>query len=313
MTTASAISTTTPAASPSRGHRTARRPVIPGFAFSLGYSLFYLSLLVLIPLGALVIKSAQLTWAQFWETVTSDHVVAAYRLSLQASAAAAVINSVFGLIVAWVLVRYPFPGRRIFDAVVDFPFALPTAVAGLTFGSLFMKVPFVDQVKLGTWITQGWNAIAGAVECLRLNPETLSGLDEFKVILMLTFVSLPFVIRTVQPVLQDWEVENEQAAASLGAGRWRTFRKVVFPHLMPAWLSGVALAFARSVGEYGSVIFVTGNIPGKSQIAPLQIMEKLDDFRYAEATAIAVVLLGVSLAVLLLINGIEWWGRRHQR
>jgi sulfate transport system permease protein len=291
---------------------TARR-VLPGFTFSLGYTLFYLSLLVLIPLGALVLKSAQLTWGEFWRTVTDQNVVASYRLSLQASAAAAVINAVFGLIVAWVLVRYPFPGRRFFDAVVDFPFALPTAVAGLTFASLFMHVPWVERVAIGTWVTHAWNATVGHVGWLRLSEVTLSGLNEFRVILMLTFVSLPFVIRTVQPVLQDWEVEMEQAAHSLGASTWMTFRRVVFPELFPAWLSGVALAFARAVGEYGSVIFVTGNIPGKSQIAPVQIMSKLEDFRYSEATAIGVVLLGVSLAVLLVINGIEWWGRRHER
>jgi sulfate transport system permease protein len=289
------------------------RRVIPGFTFSMGYTLFYMSLLVLIPLGALVIKSAQLTWADFWNAVTDEHVVASYRLSFQASAAAAIINAFFGLIVAWVLVRYPFPGRRFFDAVVDFPFALPTAVAGLTFASLYAHVPWVENVTIGTWVTNGWNHYFGSVGWLSLSATTLSGLDEFRVILMLTFVSLPFVIRTVQPVLQDWEVEMEQAAHSLGAGTWMTFRRVVFPELLPAWLSGVALAFARSVGEYGSVIFVTGNIPGKSQIAPVQIMTKLEDFRYAEATAIGVVLLGVSLAVLLLINGLQWWGRRHER
>jgi sulfate transport system permease protein len=290
---------------------TARR-VLPGFTFSLGYTLFYLSLLVLIPLAGLVIKTSQLTWGEFWRAVTDEHVVASYRLSFQASAAAAVINGFFGLVCAWVLVRYPFPGRRFFDAVVDFPFALPTAVAGLTFASIYAHVSWVERVTLGTWITHGWNALFGSMAWLRLEPVTLSGLDEFRVILMLTFVSLPFVIRTVQPVLQDWEVEMEQAANSLGAGRWLTFRRVVFPELYPAWLSGVALAFARAVGEYGSVIFVTGNIPGKSQIAPVQIMTKLEDFRYSEATAIGVVLLGVSLLVLLFINGLQWWGRRHE-
>src|SRR4051794_4082743 len=232
------------------------RRVIPGFTFSLGYTLFYLSLLVLIPLGALVFKSAQLSWGEFWGVVTDQNVVAAYRLSFQASAAAALINAFFGLVVAWVLVRYPFPGRRFFDAGVDFPFALPTAVAGLTFASLFMHVPWVERVTIGTWTTHAWNAGFGGGGWLRLAPITLSGLDEFRVILMLTFVSLPFVIRTVQPVLQDWEVEMEQAAHSLGAGTWMTFRRVVFPELFPAWLSGVALAFARAVGEYGSVIFV---------------------------------------------------------
>jgi sulfate transport system permease protein len=281
----------------------AARRVIPGFGLSLGYTLLYLTLLVLVPLGALVAKTTQLSWAGFWGAVTDPVVMASYRLSFQASAAAAAINGVFGVVVAWVLVRYRFPGRRTFDAAVDFPFALPTAVAGLTFGSLYSKVGWIEHVKLGTWL--------GMV--LPVPPETLSGLDEFRVIIVLTFVGLPFVVRTVQPVLQDLDPEVEQAAESLGAGPWTVFRRVVFAEIFPAWLSGVALAFARAVGEYGSVIFVAGNIPGKSQIAPLQIVTKLDDFRYAEATAIGVVLLSVSLLILLLINGLEWWSRRHER
>jgi sulfate transport system permease protein len=281
---------------------TARR-VIPGFGLSLGYTLLYLTLLVLVPLGALVVKTTQLTWRQFWTAVTDPVVVASYRLSFQASAAAAAINGVFGLAVAWVLVRYRFPGRRIFDAVVDFPFALPTAVAGLTFGSLYARVGWIDQVKLGTWLSQ----------VLPLSAESLSGLDELRVIVMLTFVGLPFVVRTVQPVLQDFDAEVEQAAESLGAGQFTVFRRVIFAETFPAWLSGIALAFARAVGEYGSVIFVAGNIPGKSQIAPLQIITKLDDFRYAEATAIGVVLLSISLLILLVINGLEWWSRRRER
>ena len=289
------------------------RRVLPGFPLSMGYTLFYLTLLVLLPLGALVLKSSQLTWAEFWEATSNPFVRASYRLTFQASLAAAGINAVFGLIVAWVLVRYRFPGRRVFDALVDFPFALPTAVAGLTFADLYTGLPWIERVTPGTWITTGWNAAFGWSDAARLDPLTLSGLDEVRVVLMLTFVSLPFVVRTVQPVLQDWEVETEQAAASLGAGPWLTFRRVTFPTLFPAWLSGVALGFARAVGEYGSVIFVTGNIPGRSQIAPVQIMTKLDDFRYAEATAIGVVLLSVSLFVLLFLNGLEWWGRRHER
>jgi sulfate transport system permease protein len=287
----------------------ARRDVIPGKRLALGYTLLYLSLLVLIPLGALVLRTAQLTWGEFWAVVWKDETVwAAFRLSFQASGAAALLNSVFGLIVAWVLVRYRFPGRRLLDAIVDFPFALPTAVAGLTFASLYGNVKWIDQIKLGTWITGTINALGGKVD-----PETFSGLDQFRIIIMLMFVGLPFVVRAVQSVLQDWDVEAERAAASLGAGRWTTFRRVVFPELMPAWLSGLALAFARAVGEYGSVIFVAGNIPRQSEIAPLRIMTKLDDFRYAEAAAIAVVLLGTSLLVLLFINGIEWFSRRHER
>lgn len=289
------------------------RHVLPGFPFAMGYSMFYLSIIVLLPLAALVLKSAQLSWDDFWKTANSDVVRASYRLTFQASAAAAVINGFFGLIVAWVLVRYPFPGRRLFDAVVDFPFALPTAVAGLTFGSLYAEIPWIEQIVIGDWLTSVWNYTAGRADALNLDPRTLSGLNEIRVVLMLTFISLPFVIRTVQPVLQDWEIETEQAAHSLGAGNWLTFRRVVFPELMPAWLSGMALAFARSVGEYGSVIFVTGNIPGKSQIAPVQIMVQLEEYRFAQATAIGVVLLAVALLVLLLVNGLQWLARRHAR
>jgi len=292
---------------------TSSRRILPGFGPSLGFTLFYLTLLVLVPLGALFVKTSQLTWERFRETVTDPVVVSSYRLSFQASIAAAAINGVFGLVVAWVLVRYPFPGRRLLDAVVDFPFALPTAVAGLTFGSLYMRVPWIDAVRIGTWITRGLNAVLSRAGVGTVSAEALSGLDEFRVIVMLVFVGLPFVVRTVQPVLQDWDPEVEQAAQSLGAGRWTIFRRLVLAHIFPAWVSGVALAFARAVGEYGSVIFIAGNIPGKSQIAPLQIITKLDDYRYAEATAIGVVLLSVSLAILLVINGLEWWARRHER
>jgi sulfate transport system permease protein len=291
----------------------ARRRIIPGFGLSMGFSLSYLSLIVLIPLGGLVLKTAQLTWADFRRVVTDPVVVASYRLSLQASFAAAIINAIFGLIVAWTLVRYRFPGRRVFDAIVDFPFALPTAVAGLTFGSLYAKVHWIDQIKIGSWITSGLNTMLHWVGAGAISRQSLSGFDQFRVIIMLTFVSLPFVVRTIQPVLQDWDIETEQAAASLGAGRCMTFRRVVFPALLPSWLSGIALGFARAVGEYGSVIFVAGNIPGISQIAPLQIITKLDDYRYAEATAISLVLLMISLLVLVLINGIERWSRRHEQ
>jgi sulfate/thiosulfate transport system permease protein len=291
-----------------------RRDVIPGKRLALGYTLTYLGLIVLIPLAGLILRTMQLTWGEFWNVIWNDQYVrAAYRLSFQASAAAAVLNSVFGFVVAWVLVKYTFPGRRLFDAVVDFPFALPTAVAGLTFASLYGNVKFIDEIKLGTWIAWLTQKAGGVVGSPGIRAESLSGLDQFRVIIMLMFVGLPFVVRSVQSVLQDWDIEAERAAASLGAGRWTTFRRVVFPELLPAWLSGLALAFARAVGEYGSVIFIAGNIPGVSEIAPLRIMTKLDDFRYADATAIAVVLLGTSLAVLLFINGLEWWSRRHER
>lgn len=294
------------------------RRIIPGFHLSMGYTLFYMTLLVLIPLSALFLKSAQLTWTQFWAAVTDPIVVASYKLTFGASLVAAAINAVFGLLVAWVLVRYPLPGRRVFDALIDFPFALPTAVAGLTFSNLYLEKGWIGG--LGGHLTglvnrAAANAGLGAV----LAPDALAWLSfpfsntNAGIVVVLVFVGLPFVVRTVQPVLQEWEPEYEQAAMSLGASRLAVFSKVIFPEILPAWLSGVALAFARAVGEYGSVIFIAGNIPGVSQIAPLQIITKLDDYRYAEATAIGVVLLVSSLLILLLINGLEWWSRRHER
>jgi sulfate/thiosulfate transport system permease protein len=291
------------------------RRVIPGLPLSLGYTLFYLTLMVLIPLGSLALKASQLTFHQFWNTVTDTTVMAAYRLTFSASLIAAVINGIFGLLIAWVLVRYRFYGRPVLDAMIDFPFALPTAVAGLTFSSLYLQQGWIG--RLGVPLSKAWNGIASlihipwrlAADCLAFsNTNTRNNVG---VVLVLIFVGLPFVVRTVQPVLQEFEAEYEQAAMSLGAGRWTTFRRVIFPEIFPAWLSGLALAFARAVGEYGSVIFIASNIPGKSQIAPMQIFAKLDDFKYAEATAIGVVLLGTSLLVLLLINGVEAWSRRY--
>ena len=301
-----------------------RRHILPGFGLSLGYTLTYLSALVLIPLGALILKTSQLSWGEFWNTTTDPLVVWAYKLTFGASLIAAAINGIFGLIVAWVLVRYRFPGRRFFDALIDFPFALPTAVAGLSFSSLY--VPGGWMGSLGDHLV--WLAnqlflllhVASPREGGALIPEhALSWLafplasSNAGVVLVLVFVGLPFVVRTVQPVLQEWEPEFEQAAMTLGARRWTVLRRVIFPEILPAWLSGVALAFARAVGEYGSVVFISGNIPGKSQIAPQKIIEKLEDFKYSQATAIAVVLLAASLAVLLLINGVEYWSRRHER
>jgi sulfate transport system permease protein len=280
--------------------------VLPGFGLSLGYTMTYLSLLVLIPLGALVLKTATLSWGEFWSTVTDHFVLQAFKLTFAASFLAAVVNGVFGLLVAWVLVRYPFPGRRLFDALVDFPFALPTAVAGLTFANLYAGEGWYGRSGLGAATAGSFGWILNALG-VGGNDRSVGG-----VVIVLVFVGLPFIIRTVQPVLQGLDKDVEEAAASLGATRWYTFRRVIFPTLLPAWLSGLALAFARAVGEYGSVIFVAGNIPGQSQIAPLQIITKLDDYRYEQATAIAVVLLGASLMILLLINGIEWWSRRHE-
>ena len=295
----------------------ATRRVIPGFSFTLGYTLFYLSLFVLIPLAGLVVKSAQLTPQAFWATISDPIVVASYRLTFGASAVAALINAVFGLMVAWTLVRYTFPGRRILDALIDFPFALPTAVAGLTFSNLYSKDGWIGG--LGDRAVVALNAGAGLFgHPDLLAPDSLAWFNfpytntNVGVVLVLVFVGLPFVVRTVQPVLQEWDTEYELAAQSLGAGPWTTFRRVIFPEIFPAWLSGSSLAFARAVGEYGSVIFIAGNIPGKSQIAPLQIVQKLDDFRYEQATAIGMVLLLASLAILLVVNTFEAWLRRRR-
>ena len=297
----------------------ARSPrIIPGLPLTLGYTLSYLSLLVLLPLGALILKSSQLSASEFVATIRDPVVMAAFKLTLGTALAAAGINAVFGLLVAWVLVRYPMPGRRIFDAMIDLPFALPTAVAGLTFSNLYLKEGWIGGI--GMHITRGINSLLSTIGMdARLSADALSWLSfpysstTTGIVIVLVFVGLPFVVRTVQPVLQEWDPEYEQAAMSLGAGRMAVFRRVIFPELFPAWLSGVALSFARAVGEYGSVIFISSGIPGKSQIVPMQIMAKLDDFRYAQATAIAVVLLAVSLLILLLINGLEWWSRRYER
>jgi sulfate transport system permease protein len=288
--------------------------VIPGLPLTLGYTMFYLSALVLLPLAALVLKTTQMSLAQFWNVVSDPLVTASLRLTFTASAFAAIINAVFGLIVAWVLVRYDFPFRRIFDALIDFPFALPTAVAGLTYSSLYLKDGWIGG--LGPHMVAGVNALAGRA---LLAPDALDWLTfpytgaTTGIVLVLVFVGLPFVVRTVQPVLLEWDPEYETAARSLGADPATIFRRVILPEILPAWVSGSALAFARAVGEYGSVIFIAANIPGKSQIAPMQIVTRLDDFQYAQASAIGVVLLAISLLILLAINGLESFSRRHER
>jgi sulfate transport system permease protein len=290
--------------------------VIPGLPLTLGYTVTYLSLLVLLPLAALLMRTAQLSWAEFWGTITDPVVVASYRLTFGASAIAAMCNSIFGLLIAWVLVRYRFPGRRFFDALIDFPFALPTAVAGLTFANLFLKTGWIGG--LGDNLVSVVNGIGGALgRPGLLAPDALAWLDfvytntNAGIVLVLIFVGLPFVVRSVQPVLQDLDAEYELAAQSLGAGPLTIFRRVIFPEIFPAWISGSSLAFARAVGEYGSVIFIASNIPGKSQIAPLQIVTKLNDFQYAQATAIGVVLLAASLLALVAVNALESWVRRR--
>jgi sulfate/thiosulfate transport system permease protein len=269
-----------------------RRPsVLPGFVPTLGFTLFYLGLLVLIPLGGVVIKTSTLTWSQFWVTVASPRALASYQLTLGASAAAALINAVFGLVVAWVLVRYTFPARRLVDAMVDLPFAMPTAVAGIALTAVYSQ---------NGWIGQYLEAAGVQVAFTPLG-----------VVMALTFIGLPFVVRTVQPVLQDLEPELEEVAASLGASRWQTFRRVLLPAILPALLTGFTLAFARALGEYGSVIFISGNLPFRTEITTLLIMTRLEQYDYAGATAIATMMLVASFVLLLGINGLQAWARRR--
>lgn len=267
------------------------RRVLPGFRLSLGYTIFYLSLLVLIPLSACFLKASALSLNEFWAAVWTPRTRAAYALTVGASLAAAAVNVVFGLLIAWVLVRYEFPFKRIFDALVDLPFALPTAVAGLVYSSLYVKTGWLGQflVPLG---------IQGAY-------------SRFAIVLVLMFIGLPFIIRTVQPILEDFEAEVEEAAACLGASRFQTFARVILPTLFPAIVTGFALAFARGLGEYGSVIFVSGNMPYKTEIAPVLIVAALEEFHYREAAAIAVVLLAISLTMLVLINVLERWSKKN--
>jgi sulfate transport system permease protein len=264
--------------------------VMPGFRLSLGFTIFYLTLIVLIPLSAIFLKTATLSWEAFWSTVTSARVLASYKLTFGASLLGAVINVIFGGIVAWVLVRYEFPGKRIVDALVDLPFALPTAVAGITLTALY---------SANGWLGRYIEGVLGIKVAF----------TPLGVVIALTFIGLPFVVRTVQPVLEDAERELEEAAASLGANAWQTFARVVFPTMLPSLLTGFALAFARATGEYGSVIFIAGNMPMVSEITPLFIITKLEQYDYTGATAIAVVMLVVSFLMLLAINLLQAWAR----
>ena len=268
-----------------------KRSVLPGFGLTLGFSVAYLCLLILIPLAGLFVKSASLTAAEFLAAVGSPRALAAYRLSFGASFAAAAANAVFGLVVAWVLVRYRFPGRGALDALVDLPFALPTAVAGITLTTLLAKNGWLGRYLEPFGIPVAYTPLGITVA--------------------LIFIGLPFVVRTVQPVLQDLEPELEEAAASLGANRFETFRRVLFPTLWPALVTGFALAFARSLGEYGSVVFISGNMPMKTEIAPLLIVTQLEQYEYGAATAIAAVLLVLSFAMLLGINALQRYGTRR--
>jgi sulfate transport system permease protein len=268
-----------------------RSSVLPGFKLTLGYTLLYLSLIVLIPLAATFWKTSALTWDQFWHTVTAPRVMASYRLSFGASFLAALINLFFGLLVAWVLVRYQFWGKRFVDALVDLPFALPTAVAGIALTAVYAP---------NGWIGQWFAPLGIQIAYTRLG-----------ILIALTFIGLPFIVRTVQPVLEDFDLEIEESAASLGANRWQTFWRVTLPMLRPALLTGFTLAFARALGEYGSVVFIAGNMPMKTEITPLLIITKLEEFDYPGATAIAVVMLITSFVLLLTINFLQWWSHRY--
>ncbi len=265
--------------------------IFPGFNLSLGYTIVYLSLIVLIPLSAVVIKSLSLTPEVFWNTVTSPRVLASYRLSFGAALIAGSINAVFGLVLAWVLVRYQFFGKRIVDALIDLPFALPTAVTGIALTAIYSKNGWVGQYLEPLGIKVAFTPLG--------------------VLIALIFIGLPFVVRTVQPILEDLETELEEAASSLGANRLQIFQKIVFPILLPALLTGFALAFARAVGEYGSVVFIAGNIPMVSEITPLIIITKLEQYDYAGATAIALTMLIISLVLLLVINGLQAWSAKR--
>jgi sulfate transport system permease protein len=267
------------------------RRVLPGFSLSLGYTMFYLSVLVLLPLTAAFFRAGRLTFDEFWAAVWTERARAAYMVTFGASFAAACINLFLGLLVAWVLVRYEFPGKRLVDSLIDLPLALPTAVGGLVYANLYVPTGWLGQYLVPLGIEAAYSRLA--------------------IVLVLTFIGLPFAVRTVQSVLEEIDAEPEEAAGSLGATRWQTFHKVILPMLYPALITGFALAFARALGEYGSVVFVSGNKPFETEIAPVLIVARLEEFNYGEATAIAVVLLLISFSMLVLINLLERWSSRH--
>jgi sulfate transport system permease protein len=278
-------------AGPLRGSRPTHRSVLPGFRITMFFTVAYLAAIVLIPLLGLPLRTSSMGWEAFWSTVTDPRVVASYRLTLGTAFFAACINAVFGLLAAWVLVRYSFPGRRIVDALVDLPFALPTAVAGITLTTLY-----APKGLLGAPLQQMGIKVA---------------FTPLGIVVSLVFIGLPFVIRTLEPVIEDLSAEIEEAATSLGASRWQVLRRVILPYLYPAWLTGFALAFARAIGEYGSVVFISGNMPMKTEISALLIITKLEQYDYAGATAIAVVMLFLSFVLLLLINALQGWSSRR--
>ncbi len=266
--------------------------IMPGFRPALGFTLLYLTLIVLIPLSALLLKSLQLSPEQFWAILTNKRVLASFQVSFGASLLAAAIAAVLGFIIAWTLVRYPFPGKKLFDAVIDLPFALPTAVAGIVLATLYEPKGWIGQ-----WITQAFGVQ------IAYKPAGI--------VVALIFIGLPFVVRTIEPVLQEFDNAMEEAAASLGANRWQTFLKVILPNILPSAITGFALAFARSVGEYGSVIFIAGNMPYVSEVVPLLIITKLEQYDYAGATAIGLIMLLLSFLLLLIVNSLQWWIRRR--
>ncbi|WP_029192173.1 sulfate ABC transporter permease subunit CysT [Paenibacillus harenae] len=269
-----------------KGSKPRNRNVLPGFGLSLGFTLFYLSTVVLIPLATVFYRTAELSWTEFWDTVTGARVLASYRVTFMTAFCAGLVNAVFGLVVAWVLVRYRFPGKKLIDSLVDLPFALPTAVAGIALTAIYAPNGWIGSLLEPLGVKVAYSPIG--------------------ITIALIFIGLPFVVRTVQPVLQDMEKETEEAAVMLGAYRLRTFRKVILPELLPALLTGFALAFARGIGEYGSVVFISGNMPLKTEITPLLIITKLEQYDYAGATAIALVMLVVSFLMLLVINLLQW-------
>lgn len=269
----------------------AKTNVLPGLGLSLGFTIFYLSLIVLIPICAIFLKSYSAGWSHFWEAATTPRVLASYRLSFGTALAAALVNGIFGFIVAWVLVRYSFPGRKLVDALVDLPFALPTAVAGIALTAVYAPNGWIGSLLAPLGIKIAFTPLGIGIA--------------------LVFIGLPFVVRTVQPVLEDLDAEIEEAAASLGANRWQTLTRIILPSIFPALLTGTAMAFARAVGEYGSVVFISGNMPMKTEITPLLIVTKLEQYDYAGATALAVVMLVISFSLLLSINVLQAWSARR--
>ncbi len=299
-----------------------KRHVLPGFGLTLGYTILYLSIIVLIPFSGLLLKTFSGGWEHFWASISAPQVVASYYVSFGISLIAALINGFFGLIAAWVLVRYDFPGRRILDAMVDLPFALPTAVAGLALCAVYAPNGYIGEMftykgsighffapdtSIGQWLTaQPWSRNIIGPKGIKI------AYSQIGVLIALTFIGLPFVVRTVQPVIQDLSADVEEAAATLGATRWQTFRRVIFPAILPSLLTGTALAYGRAVGEYGSVVFISGNLPFRTEITPHLIITKLEQFDYAGAAAVGFVMLVVSFIILLVSNGLQAWDQKRR-